>query len=116
MKHTFWKTASGKEAVKEFIKTLSLKEQDKIARQIFLLCEKGHTQLARQGDFEKVDKIGVWEFKIDYSKSHFRIFCGIENDIYVFLHIIRKKDNKLKNQDIELAVKRLTHYRLLKAL
>ena len=111
MNYIFWETLAGKRPVQEFIISLPPKESDKIARQIRLLLEFGYVAMKRQGDFEKVSEVGVWEFKIDYSKTHYRIFCGIENNCYILLHIIKKKYQKLKNKDINIAVKRLLEYK-----
>lgn len=113
MEYEFWENSTGEKPVQEFLNSRPQKEKDKISRQIFLLLEIGHIGLGRQGDFEKIDKIGLWEFRIDYRKFHFRIFCAIEGNNYIFLHVVQKNYPKLKKRDIELAKQRLLQYRKL---
>lgn len=112
MDYVYWENSAGEKPVQEFLmSSLSQKERDKVSRQIYILHELGYYQLAKQGDFEKIDKMGVWEFKINFGKSHFRIFCGIELNKYIFLHMIRKKYKKLHMKDIRLSKERLKIYR-----
>lgn len=113
MECTYWENSTGEKPVQDFLNSRTPKEKDKIVRQIGLLLDIGYVALARQGDFEKIDKIGLWEFKIDYSKFHFRIFCGIDANKYIFLHAVIKDYKKLKQRDIELAKKRLLEYKTL---
>ncbi len=111
MKIVFWKSSNGRKPVQEYIDSCTPKEQDKIIRQVYLLEEHGYLAMSKQGDFEKIDDVGVWEFKIDYRNLRFRIFCGLEKGMYVLLHIVRKTYKKLKRRDIKLAVDRLLEYR-----
>jgi phage-related protein len=114
----FWESELGDCPVKDFLEELKRKDNlshERINKKIDKLLGWGIADLCKIGYLEKIKSEGLYEFKISVSGIEFR-FLGkidIKNPyLRTFLtlcvaHAIKKKTNKLKNKDIEIAMSRL---------
>jgi len=98
----FFKTPTGKEPVRDWLKSLAIVDKKAIGEDIKaveFLWPVGYPQVA------KLDK-NLWEIRTDLKDGISRIFFTICNRYMVLLHGIIKKTQKLPKQDLELAKKR----------
>ena len=98
----FFKTPSGNESVREWIKLLSPKEKKAIGEDIKAVeftWPVGYPQVT------KLDK-DLWELRTSLPDGISRIFFTVWNKYMVLLHSIKKKSQKTPKQDIDLAKKR----------
>ena len=98
----FFKTSTGKEPVRDWLK--SRKPEDKKAigeniKAVEFLWPTGYPQVT------KLDK-DLWEVRIDLQNGICRVFFTVWNRYMVLLHSMIKKSQKLPKQDFDLAKKR----------
>jgi phage-related protein len=98
----FFKTSTGKEPVRDWLKSRSTEDKKSIGEDIKMvefLWPVGYPQIA------KLEK-DLWEVRTDLQDGISRIFFTIWKRYMVLLHGIIKKTQKLPKQDIDLARKR----------
>jgi len=102
----FYRTASGREPVKEFINKLADKNQAKILHHIDLLKQYGLS--LRQPYLKRVSGTSkLWELR----PGVYRIFLSAFPQSKILLvHMIIKKSQKTPKKDLKLAEKRLKEY------
>ena len=105
----FYVRENGKMPVDEFLRSLTLKQREKIARAIDLLCKYGS-----ELHFPDVDMIsgkkyqGLWELRIEFASDSFRIFYYVTiKKTAILLHGIVKKQQKTPLRDLETALNRM---------
>ena len=91
----------------DFMASLSDAERLKVQRALLLFSN--HERIPAH--YIKYIRDGVYEFRITYGNNEFRIFFCYDGDTLVILfNGLRKKTQKLKNSDIEKAVKLRKEY------
>lgn len=82
-------------------------------RQRNVLQKRTFEQLRKSGDLKNVQKLPYLEITIP--KNEIRIFGVIENTnnppIFMALYVFHKKEQKIKQRDIELALQRFKIYK-----
>ena len=99
----------GKDVIKDFLKTLSKKEVEKVKRNIDLLNELGFEKMINTEMVAGVKGYkNLWYLRAKYRKNIFRIFFfkyKLESvEIYILLHGFQKKTNQLPESEIQKAV------------
>ncbi len=85
----------------EFINSLSESERKKIQRALLLFSNNERIP----AHYIKYIRDGVYEFRVTHGNNEFRIFFCYDGDTLIILfNGIRKKNQKLKNTDIEKAI------------
>lgn len=115
----FYKTASGRTPVYEFIKSLQDKQSAKIVKDIRLLKDMGAALHFPYVDSIKGDKYhGLMELRTKQSNNIFRTFyftVVIDNktklEKAVLLHAIQKKTDKTPKKELETALERMKDYK-----
>ena len=89
-------------AVESFLDDLPAREAARCSRQIDLLKQTSTRipQVAYMRD-------GLWELKLNFNKQFFRFLFGRQNNDYIIVHAFKKKENKTRKSDMEIAFKRL---------
>jgi len=98
----FFKTSSGKEPVRDWLKLRTQDEKKEIGediKAIEFLWPVGYPRV------RKLDK-DLWEIRIDLQNGICRVFFIIWKKYMVLLHSIIKKSQKTPQQDLDLAKKR----------
>ncbi len=90
----------GDRPVKDFIQTLSLKEQTKVRAYLHELIERGHNLRRPMADYLGE---GIYELRPRHNRIFYFFFL---RDHAVLLHAIRKKTDQIPLGDLELCQKR----------
>ena len=90
----------GRNPVKEFIHGLPFNEQDKIYAYIDELRRQGHNLRRPMADY-----LGSGIYELRPKANRVLYFFFLENSV-VLVHAIRKKTDKVPEQDLKLAIKR----------
>jgi len=99
----FYKTASGKVPVKEFLDSLSSKHAQKVAWVLELIERMDQVPVQYFKKLKSTD--GIWEVRARVGSNSFRLLGFIDtNDEFVILtNGFAKKSQKTPKQEIELA-------------
>lgn len=104
----FFFLPNGKSPIKEFMDSSQGSLRSKIIRQLRYLEEFGIT--SSNPNLKKLTGTPLWEVRI-LGSDNVRIICvAFINHEVVILHIFKKKSNKIRQRDIDLAMER---YKLL---
>jgi len=98
----FFKTSSGKEPVRDWLKLRTQEEKKEIGediKAIEFLWPIGYPRV------RKLDK-DLWEIRTDLQNGVCRVFFTVWKKYMVLLHSIIKKSQKTPQQDLDLAKKR----------
>ena len=98
----FYKTQSGKEPVREWLKSLTHDDKKTIGEDIKTVQFGWPIGMPV---VRKLDK-GLWEVRSRLNKRIARIIFTVENDAMVLLHGFIKKSQKTPKDNLELAKKR----------
>lgn len=106
----FYKTKSGKEPVKDFIRKLSKKEKAKVVREIELLENKGiYLEFPKSSNIKGYKKLR--ELRIRFSNNQIRIIYFLFiNNTFILLHGFRKKQGPIPKGELEIALRRMEEY------
>lgn len=108
MEVEFYTTASGKEVIVEFLKSLPTKDMAKVMRDIDLLAKFApdlHEPYTKHIDGQ------IWELRSKFSSNVYRILYYVrKGNKLVLLHGYTKKTQKTPPSEIELAKNRLNDY------
>ena len=99
----FYKTESGNEPVRDFLKSLSQDDKKSIGADIMCI------EMTWPVGYPKVRKLDtdLWEVRSDISDNRIsRVFFTIINKQMILLHAIIKKSQKTPQEDIELSKSR----------
>ena len=100
----FFVDARGNSPVKEFINSLSLKDQAKIAAYFNELKNQGHNLRRPMADYVGE---GVYELRPRDNRIFYFFFL---RESAVILHAIKKKTNKIPPNDLDLCLKRKNEF------
>ncbi len=105
----FYRTASGKCPVQDYLDTLTDVQAKKVSWVLRLIREIDHVPA---NYFKKlVNTDDIWEVKVDVGKDTFRLlgfFCG--HDLIILTNSFQKKSQKTPVMEIQLAKKRKKEY------
>jgi phage-related protein len=105
----FYMDNGGNEPVKDFILGQTNKTKAEILHVIGLLKELNIT--LRMPYVRKIHEAGLRELRIKHGSDIYRIFFFAHtNRRFILLHAITKKQDKLPEGDIALAIKRMIEY------
>ena len=108
-KVNFYRTASGKCPVQDYLDTLTDVQAKKVSWVLRLIREIDHVPA---NYFKKlVNTDDIWEVKVDVGKDTFRLlgfFCG--HDLIILTNSFQKKSQKTPVMEIQLAEKRKKEY------
>jgi phage-related protein len=100
----FWRSATGREPVREWLNELSREEKRTIGRDI------GKVQFGWPAGLPLCRPLsgGLWEVRSSLpSKREARVFFGFHNEMLIALHAIIKKARKTSREDLTIARQRL---------
>lgn len=92
--------------VVEIIDSFSEKDERKIKFIIDKISKYGIFQLRKSKNCEHMKSCNLEEVKIKIHHGEFRIICLILQNKCWLLHAFRKKSNKIKQKDINIALNR----------
>ena len=109
----FWESESGNCPVSEFLEKLKQKDglsHQRIGKKLARFQDQSLSDLRKAGELEKVEG-ELYELRLSVG-IEIRFLCKITDvinklPIICMSHAIKKKSNKLKKQDIDLAKSRL---------
>lgn len=105
----FYESEQGRSPVADFLNGLQIKPRAKCLSYIELLEQHGKTLPA---NYAKIVRDGVWELRPEFGGTEYRFFYFfyLQDKIY-FLHAITKRTQRLKESDIETALRRADEVR-----
>lgn len=107
MQVEFYQTAAGHIPVQNFIESLNVKAQAKVARSLDLLEEFG-LRLGQPHFKRIVGREELWELRTRLASDNFRILLfPAQGDKLILLHGFAKKTDKVAKRDLEIAEARM---------
>ena len=105
----FYKTARGRNPVKEFLDSLKSKQSQKVAWVLQLLEDLDRVP---KQYFKKLENTeGIWEVRIQFANKIFRLLGFWDGSKFIVLcHGFVKKSQKVPKKEIELAEERKRDY------
>ena len=104
----YYRSASGKVPVKEFIDSLDAKSKARVARTLDLLEEFG-IQLGMP--YAEYLRKQLWELRIRLGRNRYRIIYFLFNGkTFILLHGFAKKTDAVPKSDLEIAENRRDEY------
>jgi phage-related protein len=104
----FYESANGKFPVEEFIDSLEVKSQARIARTLDLLEEFG---IELGMPYTKYIEKQLWELRIRLGRNQYRIIYFLHTEkTFILLHGFSKKTDAISRSDIEIAKNRRDDY------
>lgn len=98
---------SGKNFVKDYIESLDKKAKYEIYA--FLKKFQDDVRFRKSPYCKKVAK-DIFEIRIKTKDCYRILYAFLGKDVFILLHIFKKKTNKLPKQDLDLAINRLKTY------
>ena len=108
-KITYYKTASGKFPVKEFVDSLEEIPRARVYNTLELLTEFG-TNLELPHS-KKVARTSLWELRILGEKSLRIFYVAIAGKKFLLLHAFTKKKKKIPKKELKTALTRLKKHK-----
>lgn len=106
----YFRSATGKKPVKDFIDSLAPKDRSRVFRGLLLL-EEFWPRLGMPHVRSITGEPGLWELRVDGDRKTFRIFFGQSGGKIILLHAVVKKSQRLSPKDTRLAAERLNAWR-----
>ena len=100
----FYRTASGREPVSDYILSLGEKEHARIIYDLGQVRDKGLSCNAVR--FRHI-RGKLWEIKIMLGSGYRIFYCMLNNDNIVLLHAYKKSGQKTPKKEIKLARRRM---------
>lgn len=105
----FYKTASGRKPVEDFIDTLSSKQVQKVAWVLNLVEELNNVPTRYFKKLENTD--GIWEVRVIFGSNIFRFLGFFDGpSLVVLTHGFQKKSQKTPQNAIRVAEERKREY------
>ena len=106
LKVLFFRTTSGSEPVRTWLKSLSVDEKKAIG------CEIKVVQFGWPLGMPVVRKLGhkLWEVRIALTRKIARVIFTLDGDQMILLHGFIKKDQATRDSDKEIARQRMKQY------
>ncbi|MBI2590298.1 MAG: type II toxin-antitoxin system RelE/ParE family toxin [Candidatus Blackburnbacteria bacterium] len=105
----YYETSQGKSPIFEFIQSLNVQAQNKIAEVLDLLAE--HGVLLGYPHSKKLTGTPIWELRILGSDSIRIFYVAVFNRRFLLLHAFAKKKQKTDKKEIRTAIDRLNNYK-----
>ena len=104
---TFYRSSSGQEPVREWLKTISQGEKKTIGEDI------AYVQFKWPIGKPKVDYLrdSIWEVRSRLENRIARVLFAVEESQMILLHGFIKKTQQTPNSEIDLAIKRLKEWK-----
>lgn len=104
-----YKSSTGKDPIWEYIESQDEKTQKKILWQLRRVDSGDIGKLIMARILEKMttNKPDIFEMKVKYSGKEHRFLGGIVRSSFYITHAFKKKEQKTRNGDINLAQERL---------
>lgn len=107
MTFDFVQNSRGESYVQKFLEEQSNDVKDFLLRKLEKIQEYGFMVALRTRAMEKVQN-KLYTIRIPYKGCTYRIFCTPDdNNIWLLLHAVMKKDMKLRKKDIKTALSRI---------
>jgi phage-related protein len=105
----FYRTASGREPVREYIESLSKEDQALIANDLEIIRDHGFkdTTVETRKLQGKQFKGRLWEIKTGKGNQQRLFYCVIQGHTLVLLHACKKQKEGGQSEDLEKAAKRM---------
>jgi phage-related protein len=104
----YYQTENGKYPVEEFIESLEVKSQARIARTLDLLEEFG---IELGMPYAKYLEKQLWELRIRFGRNRYRIIYFLPTGkTFILLHGFSKKTDVISRSDLEIANNRRDDY------
>lgn len=106
----FWSDDTGNLPVRDFI----LSKSDGDIAEITHVCDllRIYNVKLRMPYVRKIHASGLRELRIRHATNVYRIFFfAFLQQIFVLLHVIQKKQDSIPENDLELALTRMEHYK-----
>jgi phage-related protein len=104
----YYQSGNGKYPVEEFINSLELKSQARIARTLDLLEEFG---MELRMPYARYLEMHLWELRIRLGRNRYRIIYFLPSGkTFILLHGFSKKTDTVSRADIEIAKNRRDDY------
>jgi phage-related protein len=104
----FYESVSGKYPIEEFISSLEVKSQARIAKSLDLLEEFG---IKLGMPYTKYLEKQLWELRIRVGRNRYRIIYFLHTEkTFILLHGFTKKTDAVSRADIEIANNRRDDY------
>jgi len=107
----FYKDKNGDQPVKDFI----LDQSDEAIGEILHVLDLPHKFDLSLG-LPYIEKVQgkIWSLRIKHSSDYYRIlYFASSGKKFILLHALKKKSDKLPNNDIETALKRMHAHKVL---
>lgn len=106
----FYKTASNKEVVTDYILSFEKPVQNKI-RTVLRILEEYGLMLLRTKWMKKIHHSpNLYELRISASKEIRLFLIGYSNQTFLIVHILVKKTQKIPQHELNLALKRAKEF------
>lgn len=110
MKAIYYEDNRGNKPAKEFIEQFEVKTKAKILARVFYL--EDHWREAKRPLVDKIDK-DLYELRVEFAWNDVRvIYAYMFKDYIVLLHGLKKKTNKIPENDKLMAIKRMIDFRI----
>lgn len=98
----------GVDHVKAFLDELDTVIAKKVLTKLEHLSQCTYAQLMRSRHLKKVEGV-LYELRVPIGGDTFRFLGSIGEDVLWMVHAIKKKTQKLKRKDIDLALRRINN-------
>lgn len=103
----FWQTSSGRLPVLSFIEAETPNVKKRLMDSLDHFEQQGLNLLINKKKLEKLTGYKhLYELKIRFQGVAYRIICHVKNGLAYLVHAFKKKTEKTRKQDIELAHER----------
>lgn len=105
LKVVFYRSQSGSEPVRDWLKSLSKNQMQQIGIQIKTIQFRWPLGMPL---VRKIDT-NLWEVRINLDDKIARVLFTVQNNLMILLHSFIKKSQKTPNQELVIAKKRLSN-------
>ena len=100
----FYRNSSGKEPVRDWLKSLSKNDKKKIGEDIKTVQYGWPVGMPVVKNVEK----GLWEIRSSIKRGEARVLVAVKDNKVILLHGFLKKTQKISAKDLEIARRRLS--------
>ena len=104
----YFQTQSGSNPVRDFIQSLTINAQGKVARTLDLLSN--YNIRVREPHAKKLRGTPLWELRILGGDSIRIFYVAVLTESFLLLHGFEKRTNKIPKKEIDTAISRLIQW------